>query len=50
LARGHMIAIDAQHYAKCLAKLYKCTHLSQKDQEESYTKVLHGIVFAELVY
>jgi len=47
LARGHMIAIDAQYYAKCL---YKCTHLSQKDQEESYTKVLHGIVFAELVY
>jgi len=34
---------------KCLVKLYKCAELSLKDQEESSQKVLHGIVFADLV-
>ena len=44
-----MITSDAQYQTKCLVKLYKCTHLSLKDQEDSSEKVLHGIVFAELV-
>ena len=49
LAGGDMVAIDAQYHAKCLPKLYKRAQLSRKDQEESSEKVLHGIVFAELV-